>query len=53
MPVTPLAVDLDPIVPWVTHPLPHAVRAGHVLISSKRVEPRFVNLSDEEAADLW
>ncbi|CAL8462430.1 g1963 [Coccomyxa elongata] len=41
---TPLSfafVNLKPVVP------------GHVLISSKRVEPRFTELSDSEVADLW
>ncbi|EIE24041.1 HIT-like protein [Coccomyxa subellipsoidea C-169] len=41
---TPLSfafVNLKPVVP------------GHVLVSSKRVEPRFTNLSGSEVADLW
>jgi hypothetical protein len=31
----------------------HDVCAGHVLVSSKRVEPRFTSLSGDEVADLW
>lgn len=27
--------------------------AGHVLISPRRVTPRFANLTAEEVADLW
>ncbi|KAK9906489.1 hypothetical protein WJX75_002765 [Coccomyxa subellipsoidea] len=41
---TPLSfafVNLKPVVP------------GHVLVSSKRVEPRFTSLSGDEVADLW
>lgn len=34
-------VNLRPVVP------------GHVLVSSKRVVPRFTELTDEEATDLW
>lgn len=34
-------VNLKPVVP------------GHVLVSSKRVVPRFLDLSDEESTDLW
>jgi diadenosine tetraphosphate (Ap4A) HIT family hydrolase len=34
-------VNLKPVVP------------GHVLVSPKRVVPRFADLSEEEVADLW
>lgn len=34
-------VNLRPVVP------------GHVLVSSKRIVPRFAELTDEEAIDLW
>lgn len=60
-------VNLKPVVPgaacWVQHTIIFSgwpcrgqnvcCSAGHVLVSSKRVEPRYVHLSDEEAADLW
>eukprot|EP00249_Psilotum_nudum_P009880 c22210_g1_i1 orf=128-583(+) len=34
-------VNLRPVVP------------GHILVSPKRVVPRFVELTDEEATDMW
>ena len=30
-----------------------AAFAGHVLVASRRTEPRFGNLSSEEVADIW
>ena len=30
-----------------------AAYAGHVLVASRRTEPRFGNLSSEEVADIW
>ena len=53
-PVVPGAAYLRSLVtggPRLGHML--CCRAGHVLVSSKRVEPRYVRLSDDEAADLW
>lgn len=51
-------VNLKPIVPGMRrrgrhHAITRQSQTGHVLVSSKRVVPRFASLSAEEVADLW
>lgn len=42
-----------PVFPCITS-LHHAAHhTGHVLVSSKRVVPRFADLTPEEVSDLW